>query len=115
MHDASFFQVFFRIHAILKAVFKSSGLANNLISQNCPSKSKKWLYEMIPFLKIFKIPACEMIRFLKIVAFSLCLVVSFSKLHQQISKMALRNNPISQNFQNSSLLPLSKVTEKDLF
>ena len=79
-------------------------LWNNLISQNCPSKSKKWLYEMIPFLKIFKIPACEMIRFLKIVAFSLCLVVSFSKLHQQISKMALWNNPISQNFQNSSLL-----------
>ena len=88
---------------------------NNLISQNCPSKSKKWLYEMIPFLKIFKIPACEMIRFLKIVAFSLCLVVSFSKLHQQISKMALWNNPISQNFQNSSLLSLSKMTEKDPF
>ena len=88
---------------------------NNLISQNCPSKSKKWLYEIIRFLKIFKIPACEMIRFLKIVAFSLCLIVSYSKLHQQISKMALWNDPISRNFQNSSLLSLSKKTEKDPF
>ena len=80
MHDASFFQVFFRNHAILRAVFKSSGLGNNLISHNCPSKAKKkWLYEIIPFLKIFKIPACEMIRFLKIVANK-----SQKRLHQMI-------------------------------
>ena len=39
----------------------------------------------------------------------------FSKLYQQISKMASWNNPISQNFQNSSRLSLSKMTEKDPF
>ena len=72
----------------------------NQISQNCTKKYQIWLYEIIRFLKIVKFLVLETKKdpfHTKNKADQVSSKSDFSKLYQQISKMALWDEPIQSN------------------